>query len=56
MWILIGVFMWFFVGCAVLAAVDHKDKRLFKWASSCPILFGYELVVMAWPYIAWKFR
>ena len=51
MWIIAGLLAWFVVGCGVLAAIDHNDQRLFRWASSCPLPFGYELTVILWPLI-----
>lgn len=50
---LIGLLAWFLIGCVVLAIIDDKDRRLFKWAKDCPIPFGYELTVTAWPVILW---
>lgn len=43
------------VGCVVLATIDYKDQRLYRWAKSapCEILFG--VVVMAWPFILWLY-
>lgn len=51
--VFIGLFVWFLVGCGVLAAIDDKEKRLFNWAKSAPLPMLYELAVMAWPYILW---
>lgn len=50
LWILGSLGIWFIIGCGVLAFIDD-NQMLFKWASSCPIPFGYELTVMAWPII-----
>ena len=44
---------WFIIGCIVLAAIDDEHQSLLKWASSCPIIFGYEITVMCWPIIVW---
>jgi hypothetical protein len=44
-----GLFAWLVIGCVVWAALDHKDQRLLRWASSCPVPLGYELTLMLWP-------
>ena len=51
--VFIGLFVWFVVGCGVLAAIDDEDQRLFKWASSAPLPLLYEITVMCWPFIVW---
>lgn len=55
-WIFSVFLGWFFIGCCVLAAVDDEHQSLFKWAKEAPIPGLYELTVMAWPYVAWKYR
>jgi len=50
--VLSGLFVWFVLGCAVLASIDH-DAGLYRWASNAPLPFLYELIVMAWPYFLW---
>ena len=49
--VLIGLLVWFVIGCTVLAAIDDKDTSLYKWASNAPLPLLYELTVMAWPII-----
>jgi hypothetical protein len=52
----LGVFLlWWFIGIFVLSSIDREDNRLFNWASSCPILFGYELTILFWPIVAFVF-
>ena len=51
LWIIVGWLVWCVIGCGVLAAIDTNDQRLFKWAKECPVPFGYELTVTAWPAI-----
>ena len=52
LWVFGACFLWFVLGCVVLALIDH-DGQLFLWAQGCPIPFGYELTVAAWPIILW---
>lgn len=53
-WAAVGLLVWIALGCAVLALIDDED-RLFKWAIECPILFGYELMLLIWPIVVWYF-
>lgn len=54
-WITLGVAVWVFIGCGVLAWADNANQDLFKWASSGPP-FGYSLVLLAWPWVVYRFR
>jgi len=47
---------WIILGCGVLAAVDNRERSLYEWARSAPNQLLYVLVLIAWPYVAWKFR
>lgn len=46
--ILVIWFVWYIVGCGVLAAID-KDDRLLEWSKNCPLPGGHLLVVTFWP-------
>lgn len=49
--------LWILLGAAVLASVDDDEQRLFNWARTGPFgRTGTILVLLAWPYVAWKFR
>ena len=50
----LGLGCWLVVGCAVFAAIDSEDERLFKWAKSAPCFPLYMLVIVAWPYVTWR--
>jgi len=52
-WIILIWFVWFFIGCAVFAAIDDEEEQLYEWASSCPLPFGFELTVTMWPVVLW---
>jgi hypothetical protein len=45
--------IWYVIGCAVLATIDDKDERLWKWVKTCPIPYGYLLSIMLWPILAY---
>lgn len=42
---------WFTLGCIIMALIDDDEPTLFQWAFSCPIPFGYFLVVTLWPIV-----
>lgn len=49
---LVGLVVWFSVGCFVCASIDDEEQRLFEWACCAP--YGlYWLVVFCWPVLFW---
>lgn len=46
-----SIFLWWFIGCVVCAALDTEEQPLFKWALSGPRFCGPTLVVMFWPVV-----
>jgi len=51
LWLVCVLFGWPLLGCAVLAAVDDDERRLFEWARSAPPC-GYSMVLILWPIVA----
>ena len=43
--------VYIFIGCAVLAAVDDKEKRLYKWAKKYNNFF--LLTITFWPLVVY---
>lgn len=56
LWIILGLAVNAVVGYVVLALVDHKDERLYRWYSSAPLVLVVFCVLTLWPYVAYKFR
>lgn len=53
LWTLGGIALNQLIGSGVMAAMDDEDKRLFKWATSCPIPGGFTITVQTWPVWLW---
>lgn len=49
--ILFFICMWILIGSFVLSAIDDEKRRLFHWANNCPILLGYEMLLILWPVV-----
>lgn len=44
--------LWVLGGCAVLATVDDKEQRLFKWFDTAPNEVFKVIVLVLWPIAA----
>lgn len=51
--IIIGLIIWYLIGCVVLAAIDENEE-LFEWAKSGKG-FYFLLVVMFFPIVVYKY-
>lgn len=40
------------IGVLVLSSIDDDQQTLFRWAASCPLPGGYNLVLILWPLVA----
>ena len=52
-YILLVFFLWYILGCVVLASIDDKEQSLLKWATTAPNDLVYLLLVWVWPIVVY---